>query len=562
MHLGSDESVEAGELIPVRMLNEFSYCPRLFYLEFVQGEFVDNAFTVEGRAVHRRVDAKATRIEAPESDRPFEARSVSLSSERLGLTAKIDLVEGEGGAVIPVDYKRGAVPENPERSHEPERVQICAYGLLLRENGYACDRGVLYFAQSKTRVEIPFDESLVTLTLKRLEEAKALARGGQIPPPLKASPKCQGCSLNGICLPDEVELLAKQQEDQAGSTLRGLVPSRDDAVPLYVTEQGARVGISGEVIEVRGREGTKTGQARLFELSQLVLWGNVSVSAQAARELLVRGVPICWLTWGGWLAGLSDGMGHGNIELRRAQFRAAESPERSLSLARRFVRVKILNARTLLRRNHPEPPEHGLREMAQLAERASAANGLPELLGLEGNAARIYFEGFPRLLKPGAGAEAAFDFQTRNRRPPKDPVNALLSLAYALLARDVAVTCRLVGLDPFLGFYHQPRYGRPALALDVMEEFRPIIADSVVLNAVNTRVVGPEDFVRSGLGVALKPEGRKNFLRAYERRMTEEITHPVFGYRVSYRRILEVQVRLLARHLLGEIETYPDFRTR
>jgi len=206
--------------------------------------------------------------------------------------------------------------------------------------------------------------------------------------------------------------------------------------------------------------------------------------------------------------------------------------------------------------------DHTLREMKALAEATESAPGLPELLGVEGNAARLYFEAFPSLLRASGGGELGFDFTTRSRRPPKDPVNALLSFAYSLLAKDLAVSARAVGLDPFMGFFHQPRHGRPALALDLMEEFRPIIADSVVLSAINTGVVTSADFVRSSLGVAMKPEGRKRFMRAYERRLDEEVTHPVFLYRISYRRILEVQCRLLARHLTGEIASYPEFRTR
>jgi CRISPR-associated protein Cas1 len=268
------------------------------------------------------------------------------------------------------------------------------------------------------------------------------------------------------------------------------------------------------------------------------------------------------MSFGGWLSGFAEGLGHKNVELRRAQYRAAEDGLAALRLARRFVRNKIANCRTLLRRNHPDAPERTLHEMSALAEATESAHGLPELLGIEGNAARLYFEAFPALIRTEGQEELGFDFTTRSRRPPKDPVNALLSFAYSLLVKDIAVAARAVGLDPFLGFYHQPRYGRPALALDLMEEFRPIIADSVVLSVVNTGAVTGADFVRSSLGVAMKPEGRKRFMRAYERRLEEQVTHPVFGYRISYRRILEVQCRLLARHLLGEIASYPEFRTR
>lgn len=563
MPIGSDEGVEASELIPARMLNELSYCPRLFYLEHVQHEFSDNAFTVEGRAAHRRVDRPGAVPVDALADRPFTVRSVSLSSERLGLSAKIDLLEVESGAVVPVEYKRGRPPEIPERAYEPERVQVCAYGLLLREQGYTCEGGVLYFAEARTRVEVPFTDELIARTLGLLDQARTLARSDRIPPPLEGSPRCAGCSLHAICLPDEVNALrSADQVDDSDPKVRLLLPARDDAKPLYVTEQGARVGISGGVIDVKGRDGSELGHARLVDLSQLVLWGNVQVSSQAVRELLNREIPVCWMSYGGWLAGVADGIGHGNIEVRRAQFRAADSESRRLRIAQRIVRNKIANCRTLLRRNHREAPESALRELAAQVKAADEATGLPELLGVEGNAARIYFEVFDGMLKPEEDGQRTFAFVHRNRRPPKDPVNALLSLAYALLARDLAITCRLVGLDPFLGMYHQPRFGRPALALDLMEEFRPIIADSVVLNAVNTGVVRDADFLRSGLGVSLKPEGRRRFLQAYERRMAEEVTHPVFGYRISYRRVLEVQVRLFARHLLGEIPEYPEFRTR
>ena len=559
MHLGADESPEGGRLMPVRMLNEFAYCPRLFYLEWVQGEFVDNEFTVEGRFAHRRVDARVGTMPTPAEEAPFEVRSVALSSAQLGLSAKIDLVEGEGGAVSPVDYKRGKPP--PDGAHEPERVQLCAYGLLLREHGYTCDRGVLYFVGAKTRVQVEFDDALRARTLELLSQAKATAARDALPPPLQGSPKCEGCSLHGVCLPDEVNHLAREAGEPA-QTIRRLVPARDDAQPLYVQEQGARVGLDGEVLQVRDRDRVVIGKARLFELSQLVLLGNVQVSSQAIRELCGRGIPVCWMSFGGWLSGFTDGLGHNNVELRRAQFRGAEDPGAALRLARRFVRNKVANCRTLLRRNHPDAPESTLREMTILAEATESAPGLPELLGLEGNAARLYFEAFPALIRADKEKELGFDFTTRSRRPPKDPVNALLSFAYSLLVKDLAVATRAVGFDPFLGFYHQPRYGRPALALDLMEEFRPIIADSVVLSAINTSVVTSGDFVRSSLGVAMKPEGRKRFMRAYERRLEEQVTHPVFGYRISYRRILEVQCRLLARYLMGEITSYPEFRTR
>jgi CRISPR-associated protein Cas1 len=194
-----------------------------------------------------------------------------------------------------------------------------------------------------------------------------------------------------------------------------------------------------------------------------------------------------------------------------------------------------------------------------MIERAAAATSIEELLGVEGAAAAMYFVVFDRMLKT---PDLAFSFEKRNRRPPEDPVNAMLSFACALLVKNLTVAITIAGLDPLLGFYHQPRAGRPALALDLMEEFRPIIADSVVVTAVNTGVVSAGDFVRSAGACALSSRGRKSFIAAYERRMDQEIEHPVFGYRASYRRVLELQARLLAKFLTGEIAEYPTFNTR
>jgi len=166
------------------------------------------------------------------------------------------------------------------------------------------------------------------------------------------------------------------------------------------------------------------------------------------------------------------------------------------------------------------------------------------------------------LIRSADDGALEFDFHTRNRRPPTDPVNALLSYAYSLLARAWTVALTAVGFDCYRGFYHQPRYGRPALSLDMMEPFRPLIADSVVLQAINNGEVKLSDFISTATGTALTDDGRRRFIGTFERRLSHEVTHPIFGYKVSYRRLLELQTRLLSRHLLGELAEYPNFTTR
>ncbi len=309
-------------------------------------------------------------------------------------------------------------------------------------------------------------------------------------------------------------------------------------------------------------EDTLLAEARLEEVSHLVLFGGVQVSTPVIHELCQRGIPISYLTQGGWLYGITHGLWHKNVELRRRQYEAASDPRRSLALAQGFIRAKIANCRTLLRRNHPNPSESLLRDLKEAMDKAGEADRMDSLLGIEGTVAHRYFSAFGEMLRAGEGAAPTFDFQQRNRRPPRDPVNALLSFAYALLTREWTAVLQAVGFDPYLGFYHQPRYGRPALALDLMEEFRPLIGDSVVLTAINNGEVKVEDFISAMGAVSLTAAGRTRFIEAYERRMSQEITHPIFGYRISYRRVLEVQARLLGRHLAGEIPEYPSFATR
>jgi CRISPR-associated protein Cas1 len=341
--------------------------------------------------------------------------------------------------------------------------------------------------------------------------------------------------------------------------LRRLVPPRDAAMPLYVQTQGARIGLEGECLRVETPGGDRI-VVRLPETSQVALFGNVQITTQAVAALLDRDIPLVFFSQGGWYRGRTLAHGSKNIELRVAQHRAAAEPEFALALARVFVAAKIRNQRTMLRRNHAAPDPVVLGELEALAKSAERAESVGELLGLEGTAARYYFGAFTGMLKNVASN--AFEIEGRNRRPPRDPINAMLSLAYALLTKDCALAVVAAGLEPMLGFLHQPRYGRPALALDLMEEMRPIIADSVVITAVNTQVIGEGDFVHGRTGCALTEAGRRRFIETYERRMDQLVTHPLFGYRISYRRLLEVQARLLSRVLLGEISAYPAFRTR
>jgi CRISPR-associated protein Cas1 len=573
---------ELPDYLPARMVNEFCYCPRLFFYEWVEGLFAESVDTIEGAIQHKRVDEKASKLPAADEGAEIHARSVTLSSERLRVIAKMDLVELDGDLATPVDYKHGRPREDGEGGLDiwpTDRAQLAVQALVLRENGYRCEEGVAYYRKTGQRVRVVFDDAVIAETEALIRDAWETALLGVIPPPLDDSPKCVGCSLVGICLPDETRVSGFTDAVEDGRQLalfdeprrkpqkrevRALITPRSELRPLYLNTPGLRVGKSGAVLQVKDKE-TVVQEARVGEICQVNLMGNVQISTQAVQELCTREVPICYFSMGGWFYGITMGLNQKNVFLRRSQFRLSEEESFARSIARRLVAGKVRNQRTLLQRNHIEPNKQTLAGMKEMAERAEEARSLSELLGIEGNAARLYFGDFAGMMKPDEERETArlvFDMDGRNRRPPRDPVNALLSLGYSLLAKDLTVACYAVGFDPYVGFYHQPRFGRPALALDLMEPFRPLIVDSAVLTAINTGMVTEADFVKAGGAVALTASGRKGFFRAYEMRMDTLVTHPLFEYRVSYRRLLEIQARLLARVLEGEIGEYPVFTTR
>jgi CRISP-associated protein Cas1 len=547
-------------LVPVRMVNEYVYCPRLAFLEWVDSEWADSGDTEEGRRAHVRVDAGGGKLPpADAEEKPdFSTRSVTLASERLGIIAKMDLIEGEGRTVTPVDTKKGKRPHLTEGAYEPERVQICAQALILEDAGYKVGEGAIWYAGSRERVRISLDEELRARTRSAIAELRLAADAGRLPPPLVDSPKCTKCSLAGICLPDEVAFFRR------GLAPRPLNPSADTALPLYVQEPGARVTKSGEVLVVETEK--SKSEVPLGDVSELVLHGPISLTTSALGALLREEIPVTYASTGGWVLGHTVSTGHRNVAIRIAQYRAAFDERRCLAFARSLVAAKIKNSRVFLRRNtkagDAAERDAALEALSRLADCAAHAPNEPELLGIEGEAAARYFRLFSTMFGEAARDFPEFAFDKRTRRPPADPVNAMLSLGYALLSRTWLTVLTAVGFDPYLGFYHKPRFGRPALALDLMEPFRSVLADSTVIQAVNNGEVKPDGFIALGPAVNLKAHARRAFIAAYERRLDQEVTHPVFGYRVSVRRLLEVQARLLARYLSGEIDQYPHYLIR
>lgn len=638
------------ETIPVRMCNELVYCARLFHLEHVQGVFVESAETIEGSGQHERAARRGLVKRGPSAapDAPGEGapeplpwdtllpRSMEFSSPAWGVHGRLDLVELTGDEVVAVEAKRGAAPKAdrhewgdhdlPYRAWPPDVAQLGLYMALLRDAGLPCHEGRLFYRKDGTHTVIAWSDALGRFLQDVVRQARRVRLQVVAPEPLQDSPKCIGCSLHGVCLPDEHHALRAEESALRDLDVRRILPGRDDRAIVHVTSPGTYVRKDGDALLLCPRDEEPT-RVLLKDVAHVAVYGPSQVTEQCLQHLLTSGVAVSHHTSAGRLLGLSAPLITQNIGLRRAQFRSADDPERALAVARAIVIAKIRNQRTVLRRysralDHdlgdpgddlpgddlpdlpdpehdpdlassapdqplclegrappsPSDPNEGglkpaapdsssdprvrcavaLRAITGALRRADNARDLDILRGHEGEAAAAYFAALPAILP----APWQSDFCGRSRRPPRDRVNALLSFGYALLTRDATAAAARVGLEPMLGFLHVVHPGRPALALDLIEPFRAAWVDTAVLRLLATRGISRDDFVFSSAGVALTDAGRRALLGAYERRADELTTHPRFGYRMSYRRLLELEARVLGKWLVGEIDRYTPLWTR
>jgi CRISPR-associated protein Cas1 len=340
---------------------------------------------------------------------------------------------------------------------------------------------------------------------------------------------------------------------------------------LYVTTQGAYLAKDGEAVAVRVEQETKL-RVPIHTLGAIVCFGQISCSPFLMGMCGERGVALAFLTENGHFLARVHGPVQGNVLLRRAQYRMADDEAGSAVVARAVVLAKVANCRTVLQRalrdkpdstgdrteeNGPEQMERAVRRLGRLLEDVAKAAKVDEIRGHEGDAARVYFAVFDYLI---SAAKDEFFFRGRNRRPPLDNVNALLSFVYSLLTHDITAALEGVGLDPAVGYLHRDRPGRPSLALDLVEELRPVIADRLVLSLINRRQVRAGAFrkTESG-GVVMDDAARKEVLVAYQTRKQEEIQHPFLGEKVAFGLVPHLQAMLLARFIRGDLDGYPGF---
>ena len=561
--------------IPLRALNQVTYCPRLYYLQFVDCVMPTNEHVEGGLHDHRRVDdpelANRTRKEG-DADR---SRSVHLSSELLGLTGILDVMEEKNGDSYPVETKHGSAPRDDAgrpTTWNNDAVQLCGQALLMEEAfGAPVARGFQFYAGTRERVEVAFTEELRTTTRRAIDLCRQLSASNTPPDPLPSElrHRCFGCSLAPVCLPEEtlyqISLPSVAVTEPPAVGITRVIPQSDDGAVLYVQEPGSHVGKRSEHLVVR-KDGQELSKVPMHAIRQVVVMGNVQVSTQALETMAANDIPVAYLTGHGRFLGAFVPALPKNVGLREAQFRRFADAAECLSLSKAVVCAKLTNQRTLLMRSLRGEGDRGsdelaARGLADLLRKLDDAGSIETVLGLEGQGAALYFGEFGRFLcvqPPGR----SFDFTTRNRRPPRDPVNALLSFAYALLTKDCFSAVCTVGFDPYKGFFHSNRHGKPSLALDLLEEFRPVIADSVVLTLINNEMLTLDDFLTWREACQLTDAGRKTFFQAYEQRKATVVTHPVYGYRMSYSRMLEVQARMLAAYVRGSVPEYTGFTVR
>lgn len=531
--------------VRVMGLRSLTYCERLYYLEEVEGLMVANERVYAGRALHEE------RTAPDETGREY--RSLWLTSERLGLYGRVDVLRTRDGKPIPYEHKRGRSRRGADGRPEawpPDLVQLGGYALLLEEAiGQPVLEGRIRYHADQVTVRVPITDSIRAQVREAIARAKTLRTRTTRPPVTVEASKCAHCSLAPVCLPEE-ERLVEGTTPEPGR----LFPPHPDREIVHVSAQGARIRRAGEqlLIEVPGAE----PQALPIQtVGALVLHGNVQLTTQALHLCASREVGVHWLTLGGrYLGGLAAGAG--TVQRRIRQYKALTDPARRLELARRLVAARLESQlRFLLRATRDDPDKRAaisealgvIRQQRAAVEQAES----PETLrGYEGLAGRAYFAALPYLLGPEV--PEAMRPSGRSRRPPQDPFNALLSFGYALLYRSVLAAVLAVGLEPAFGFFHTPRSAAHPLVLDLMELFRVPLWDMVVIASCNRRQWNTEahfQFARDH--VWLNEDGRRKAIDLYERRLEDTWKHPVLQYSLSYARTIELEVRLLEKEWTG-----------
>ncbi len=542
---------ESGPLVRVMALHALMYCERLFYLEEVEEIRVADASVYAGRRLHEELAADEGEIV-----------SLVLESEKLGLKGKVDCLRRRNGQLIPYEHKRGRSrkgDDGPE-AWPSDRLQVYAYTMLLEEHtGTAIDEARIRYHADNATVRVAVDETAREKVAWAVRRVRELRQSVQRPPVTDNERLCLNCSLAPVCLPEE-ERLARDRE---WAPVR-LFPKDKDRQTVHVTDHGARVTRSGDTFAIIRIDNTKE-TLPVREVGELVLHGGAQITTQAIHLCAQQEVGVHWVSGGGRYIG-SIAAGASPVQRRIRQYEALREPGFCFKLARKLASARSASQLGFLLRASREKGrgaeiDGALRGIRAALRSMNQAEGIDSLRGLEGDAGRLYFSGLPVLLKDEI--DERLRFNGRNRRPPKDCFNALLSFGYALLYRDVMQAILAVGLEPSFGFYHTPRSASHPLALDLMELFRVPLWDMPLVASVNRLQWSPdEDFTIAGEQVWLSDTGRKKAIEVYERRKEDQWKHPVTGYSLSYARLIELECRLLEKEWTGEPGLFARMRLR
>lgn len=537
-------SLEKQDTIRVSALHALAYCPRLFYLEEVEELYTQDAAVFAGRRLH-------VELEKQEDE---EWEELFLESEALGLRGRVDALRTRDGQTIPYEHKRGRCcrdEKNQPQAWESDRLQILAYACLIESAlGITIKEGRIRYHADNVLVHVPLEDAGRAAVREAVQQARSLRQSTHRPPVHENERLCARCSLAPVCLPEEARL-AHNREWQP---IR-LFPEDDERQVIHVLEPGTAVGRTGDQLKLtRRNQPVETIPVR--QVGQVVLHSFSQISTQALHLCADQGIGVHFISGGGRYLGSFDTR-QGSIQRRIRQYTALSNPETCLQLARKLVTCRGQGQRKFLMRGTrgmkevPQALKKAVAQMQALLKQVSKAKSLESLLGLEGNLAALYFGALPFLILEGVAPELRFS--GRNRRPPKDRFNALLSFGYALVLKDVMNAILTVGLEPALGFYHQPRSQASPLALDLIEVFRVPLADMVVMASINRGQWDVQaDFQVRGEQVWLSDTGRQKLVSLYERRKEETWKHPATGYSLTYRRLLELEVRLLEKEWMGE----------
>lgn len=531
-----------GDPLPLSLVAHTVFCPRRAWLE-AMGESVPSLAIEAGVHAHERVDGRS-------GDRPTARRSVEVGHAGLGLVGRCDVVETDStGALRVVEYKSAPIRRRPEVT-DAQRVQLALQGMCLVAMGHRVAAYGVYFTNHRTMVDVNLTSDDERVALDAVTLTRSIIDSSLAPPALEADPRCTRCSHAGVCLPDE------RAETRVTNRIHVADP---DGEVLHLTTPGSRASLNrGRITVVRGQE--ELGTLPLERVVGLVVHGNVDVSGALLRELLWRGLSIVWCSARGKAVGYARSVDSPNGLPRQRQRTMADIGH--LPMARELVGAKLANQATRLRRSSRDDCSTEVEVIRGLARRCREALSVNELLGLKGEAAAFYFRSMPSMLVSGLGDPFVASWPGRVSRGAVDVLNVALNFAYGLLLGDVVRGVLACGLDPHAGFVHTAGRNKPALALDLMEQFRPIIADSVVLGAINNGELKHRMFTTALGGARLRDDGRRVLVAAYERRVQHEVTHPVFGYRTTWRRAIEIQARMVLGVVDGTQPRYVGIRTR